>query len=170
MGKLHLSDGDTVRIDQVEGDTAANGTFKIRNVTRNTFELFDAAMGKTPIAPSGRYIPSPPARTPGRWSYPLHPYVDSGADLTKVFYRVKGDEPDGTFQGTRVLVNGVDRNKKDGKQFRVWQLGRQKLDERTVGRLLLYDDLTDKCGTPLPAGTYNFTFFGIAETTSLSCE
>ena len=170
VGKLHLSDGDTVRIDQVEGDTAANGTFKIRNVTRNTFELFDAAMGKTPIAPSGRYIPSPPARTPGQWSYPLHPYVDSGADLTKVFYRVKGDEPDGTFQGTRVLVNGVDRNKKDGKQFRVWQLGRQKLDERTVGRLLLYDDLTDKCGTPLPAGTYNFTFFGIAETTSLSCE
>ena len=94
-----------------------------------------------------------------------NPYINSGADLKKVFYRVKGDEPDGTFQGTRVLVNGVDRNKKDGKQFRVWQLGRQD-----VGQLLLYDDLTDKCGTPLPAGTYNFTFFGIAETPSLSCE
>ena len=165
VGRLHLSDGDTVRIDQVEGDTAANGTFKIRNVTRNTFELFDPTNGTTPIASSGRYKPSPPARAPGRWSYPLHPYIDSGADLKKVFHRVKGDEPDGTFQGTRVSVNGVDRNKNNGKQFRVWQLG-----EQDVGRLLLYDDLTDKCGTPLPAGTYNFTFFGIAETTSLSCE
>ena len=29
----------------------------------------------------------------GRWSYPLHPYVDTGDDLTKVFYRVNGDDP-----------------------------------------------------------------------------
>jgi len=33
-----------------------------------------------------------------------------------------------------------------------------------VGRLLLDADLTDADGTPLPAGTYNFTFFGVAET------
>ena len=46
--------------------------------------------------------------TGGRWSYPLHPYVDSGADLTKVFYRVTGDDALGTFQGTLVSVNGVD--------------------------------------------------------------
>ncbi len=66
VGKLHLSDGDTVRIDQVEGDTAANGTFKIRNVTRNTFELFDAAMGKTPRLrrrPDEGFLPGEGGRT-----------------------------------------------------------------------------------------------------------
>ena len=105
------------------------------------------------MAPSGTYT------TGGRWSYPLHPYVDSGADLTKVFYRVTGDDSLGTFQGTFVSVNGVDENKTTKKKFRVWQLGRQD-----VGRLLLDADLTDANGTPLPAGTYNFTFFGVAET------
>jgi hypothetical protein len=152
-GQHHLSNGDTVLIDQVNGDNAANGRFKINNVTSNTFELFDPVTGKTPIAPSGRYTGG------GRWSYPLHPYIDSGADLTKVFYRVTGDDALGTFQGTLVSANGVDRNKKDGKKFRVWRLGRQD-----VGRLLLDADLTDADGTPLPAGTYNFTFFGVAET------
>ena len=49
----------------------------------------------------------------------------------------------------------VDRNKKDGKKFRIWRLGRQN-----VGRLLVDADLTDADGTPLPRGTYNFTFFG----------
>jgi hypothetical protein len=163
-GQHHLSDGDTVVIDQVEGDTAANGRFKINNVTSNTFELYDAATGTTPIAPNGTYKPSPPAGSPGRWSYPLHPYIDSGggADLTKVFYRVTGDDALGTFQGTLVSVdlsgNSVDRNK-DGKKFRVWQRG--LLDE---GRLLLDADLTEADGiTPLRAGTYDFTFFGVAE-------
>ena len=143
-------------IDQVNGDDAANGRFKINNVMSNTFELFDPVTGKTPIAPSGRYTGG------GRWSYPLHPYIDSGADLTKVFYRVTGDDSLGTFQGTLVSANGVDRNKKNGKKFRVWRLGRQK-----EGRLLLDADLTDADGTPLPAGTYNFTFFGVAETTAV---
>ena len=41
----------------------------------------------------------------------------------------------------------------------MWQLGKQN-----TGRLLLDADLTDLHGNPLPAGTYNFTFFGIAET------
>lgn len=153
-GQHHLSNGDTVVIDQVKGDDAANGRFKINNVTSNTFELFDPVTGKTPIAPSGRYTGG------GRWSYPLHPYIDSGADLTKVFYRVTGDDALGTFQGTLVSANGVDRNKKNEKKFRVWRLGRQN-----VGRLLLDANLTDADGTPLPAGTYNFTFFGVAETT-----
>ena len=152
-GQHHLSNGATVVIDQVTGDNAANGRFKIDNVTSNTFELFDAATGKTPVFPTGDYTGG------GRWSYPLHPYIDSGADLTKVFYRVTGDDALGTFQGTLVSANGVDRNKKDGKKFRVWQLGRQD-----VGRLLLDADLTDAYGTPLPAGTYNFTFFGVADT------
>jgi hypothetical protein len=151
-GQHHLSNGDTVRIDQVIGDNAANGTFKIGNVTRNTFELFDAVTGKTPVSPTGTYISG------GRWSYPLHPYIDSGADLTKVFYRVTGDDALGTFLGTFVSVNGVDQNKTNGVKFRVWQLGRQD-----VGRLLLWADLTDANGSPLAAGTYNFTFFGVAE-------
>jgi hypothetical protein len=152
-GQHNLANGATVRIDQVGGDPAANGTFKIGNVTRTTFDLFDAATGTTPVAPTGTYTSG------GRWSYPLHPYVDSGADLTKVFYRVTGDDALGTFLGTFVSVNGVDQNKTTGKKFRVWQLGRQD-----VGRLLLDADLTDAYGTPLPAGTYNFTFFGVAET------
>jgi hypothetical protein len=155
-----LSNGATVRIDRVDlpAGTNANGTFKIGNLTRDTFDLFDAATGTIPIAPSGKYTGG------GRWSYPLHPYIDSGADLTKVFYRVTGDDVQGTFLGTFVSVNGVDRNKKDGQQFRVSRLGRQKLDQQTVGRLLLDADLTDVNGIPLPAGTYNFTFFGVAET------
>ena len=156
----YLSTGATVVIDQVEGPagTNANGTFKIGNLTRKTFDLFDKDTGTIPVASSGAYGGG------GRWSYPLHPYIDSGADLTKVFYRVKDDDPQGTFLGTFVSVDGVDRNKKDGKQFRVFQLGRQKLDQRTIGRLLLDADLTDAAGSALPAGTYNFTFFGTAET------
>lgn len=55
-------------------------------------------------------------------------------------------------------MNGVDRNPTNGKKFRVWQLG--QLD---VGRLLLDADLTDASGSPLPAGTDDFTFFGILE-------
>lgn len=152
-GQHHLADGNTVRIDQVTGDLAANGTFIIHNVTRNTFDLFDGVTGTTPISPSGTYAGG------GRWSYPLHPYIDSGADLTKVFYRVTGDDALGTFHGTFVSVNGVDRNKTDGKKFRIWQLGRQD-----TGRLLLDADLTNLDGTPLPAGTYNFTFFGVSPT------
>src|SRR5262249_1162872 len=127
-GQLNLSDGDKVGIDQVTPATnAANGTFKIGNVTRNTFDLFDPVTGTTPIAPPVPYAGG------GRSGSPLHPYIDSGADLTKVFYRVTGDDALGTFQGTLVSANGVDRNKKDGNKFRVWQPGRVD-----VGRLLLF--------------------------------
>jgi hypothetical protein len=156
-GLHHLSNGDTVRIDQVQGVNAANGTFKIGNVTRVTFDLFDAVTGKTPVSGTGTYISGT-----GRWSYPLHPYIDSGADLTKVFYRVTGDDALGTFLGTFVFVNGVDKNPTNKVMFRVWQLGQQN-----VGRLLLWADLTDASGTPLgpgTPGTYNFTFFGVIPT------
>ena len=155
-GSHNLSTGALVRIDQVNPDTsAANGIFKIGNVTTNTFDLFNKDTG-LPVAPNGAYVSG------GRWSYyPPHPYIDSGggADLTKVFYRVTGDDALGTFQGTLVSVNGVDRNKTTGKKFRVWQRG--LLDK---GRLLLDADLTDASGNPLPAKKYNFTFFGVAET------
>jgi hypothetical protein len=148
-GQHHLSNGDTVVIDQVNGTTSANGTFKVGNATKTTFELFDLVTNN-PIAGNGAYTPAP---TPGRWSYPLHPYIDSGADLTKVFYRVTGDDALGTFQGTLVSANGVDRNKTTGVKFRIWQLGQQ-----STGRLLLDADLTDANGNALPAGTYTFTF------------
>src|SRR5262249_22233328 len=119
----------------------------------------DAATGTTPVSPSGTYTSG------GRWSYPLHSYIDSGADLTKVFYRVTGDDALGTFLGTFVSVNGVDQNKTTGKKVRVWQLGR-----RDAGRLLLDAYLTDAFGTSLRAGTYNFTFFGVAETGTARIE
>jgi hypothetical protein len=151
----HLSNGDTVRIDQVEGDDAANGTFTIGNVTRNTFDLFVYPAGKSPVVPTGDYTKG------GRWSYPLHAYVDTGADLTKVFYRVTGDDAQGVFLGTFVSVNGVDKppTPKNAVMFRVWQLGQQN-----TGRLLLWADLTDSNGAPLQKGTYNFTFFGVVPT------
>jgi hypothetical protein len=145
----NLSNGATVRIDQVRGDKAANGTFSIGNVTRTTFGLFDAA-GR-PVGPNGAYTGG------GRWSYPLHPYVDTGSDLKTVFYRVTGDDALGTFLGTSLSVNEVSENPITKVKFRVWQLGSQD-----AGRLLLNADLTDKSGTPLTAGTYNFRFFGIA--------
>jgi hypothetical protein len=151
-GQNNLSNGDTVVIDQVGGDTAANGTFKVGNASKTTFDLFDAATGTIPVGPNGSYTGG------GRWSYPLHSYVDTGADLTKVFYRVTGDDALGTFLGTFVSVNGVDRNKVTSSKFLVWQKGTQ-----SNGRLLLGSDLTDANGTLLPAGTYNFTFFGISE-------
>src|SRR5262249_57176282 len=118
-----------VVMDRGAADPAANGKRTIHNVTSNTFELYDAATGTTPIAPNGIYKSSPPAGSPGRWSYPLHPYIDSGggAELTKVFYRVTGDDALGTFLRTFVSEalsgNSVDRNKRDGIQFRVGGLG-----------------------------------------------
>ena len=71
---------------------------------------------------------------------------------------MKGDDPLGTFKGALVSVNGVDRNPTNKEKFRVFRLGLT-----TEGRLLLDADLTDADGIPLPAGTYDFTFFGIVE-------
>jgi hypothetical protein len=157
-GQHHLANGDTVVIDQVIGDNAANGTFKVGNVSRRTFELYDAATGKIQIAPSGDY------KSGGRWAYPLHPYVDTGDKLERVFYRVTGDDVLGTFQGTLVSVLGVDRNPTNNKKFRVFRLGAQKVDQQTVGRLLLDADLTLANGSALPAGNYTFSFFGEEQT------
>jgi hypothetical protein len=146
----YLSEGNTVVIAGVEGNTAANGTFKVGYLTRDSFLLFNAVNGTTPVLSNGTYTEG------GTWSYPLHPYIDSG-DPKKVFRRVTGDDALGTFLGTSVSVNGVVKNptKKEAPPFRVWQLG--ELDK---GRLLLWADLTDKDGNLLPAGYYNFTFFG----------
>ena len=70
-----------------------------------------------------------------------------------------GDDALGTFQGTLVSANGVDRNKKTGSNFESGGWADRSLTS-AVGRLLLDADLTDADGVPLPAGTYTFTFFG----------
>lgn len=155
----------------VEGVKNANGTFKIDNVNvaNNTFDLFEnnAKEPPTPVYPIGTYAGG------GRWCYPTHPYVNTG-ELKKVFYRVKPDEPDGTFLGTfvSVKVNGkdVDRNKK-GEKFRVWGLGATTDNKnKEIGRLLLSDDLTDCSGRPLEAGAYDFTFFELPVTDTVPCD
>lgn len=154
----NLSKGDTVIIEQVKGVKEANGTFKIGNVTKDTFDLYDDS-GINPIAGTGTYDPS---QTP-TWSYPLHPYIDTVAphvpstdptDLAKVFYRVTGDDSLGTFQGTFVSADNLAKTA-NGEKFRVWRLGKQE-----YGRLLLNTALLDDQGNDLPAGDYSFTFFG----------
>lgn len=49
-----FANGDAVAIKNVLGNTAANGRFRIANVTANTFELVDFATGAN-IAGSGAY-------------------------------------------------------------------------------------------------------------------
>jgi len=157
-GNPNLSSLEEVRVSVLMGNRVDHVTFKTGNVTSKTFELFDANTGQ-PVAP-GKY------NFWHTWSYPLHPYVDTG-ELTKVFHRVKADEPDGSFLGTYVSVDGVDRNKA-GEKFRVWALGKQKdQNNKEIGRLLLAADLTDASGKRLDAfgpGEHNFTFFEVPET------
>jgi hypothetical protein len=149
-----LANGDTIRIDQVlPPESNANGKFKVGNVTKFTFDLFDEATGTIPVQSNG-------AATGGRWTFPLlHPYVDTvlptlpGNDLSTVFYRVLGDDALKTFQGVPVSVNGVSQNPITKKKFRVWQLG-----QASTGRLIFDANLTDAGGGPLSAGTYTFTF------------
>src|SRR5262245_24578214 len=73
-GRL-LSNGDTVVIENVPSPagTNANNTFKIGNLTRETFDLFDEATGKISVPSSGACTG---AGHCGRWSYPKHPYID----------------------------------------------------------------------------------------------
>lgn len=149
-GQNSLKNDETVIIDRVNGVPAANGTFKVQHATKYSFEILNAQTG-APIPFSGAYKTTP---SPGRWGYPPRPYIETGADLTKVFYRVTGDDALGTFLGTFVSVNGVHQNK-EGVKFRVEQLG-----TTDSGRLILNTPLTNADGTPLPAGTYPFDFFG----------
>jgi hypothetical protein len=150
-----LKDGDQVVMEAVQGNTAANSPidpktkkpvpFTVKNVGKNTFDL----MKPDGTATQGNGVFVKPS---GRWGrYPLHPFIDtvtSGAEdeLVKVFRRVTGDDAKGTYLGTFVSVNGVDRNPKTGERFRVWQRGREDR-----GRLILNAPLTDSSGNPLPA-------------------
>jgi hypothetical protein len=150
-----LKEGDQVVIENVEGNKAANSPrdpttkqltpFKVTNVGKNTFELLKT--DGTPTKGDGVFKPKT-----GRWgSFPFRPYIDtvtsgSDDDLVKVYNRVTGDDVAGTFLGTNVSVNGVDRNPKTGVRFRVWQRS-----DRGTGRLILNTPLTDSSGNPLNA-------------------
>lgn len=154
----HLPEDAEVIIDQVVGVDAANGTFTIKNVTRDSFDLYRDGNAVTGTGSYNR------DKTPGRWSYPPVPYIETGSDLAKVFYRVTGDDSLGTFQGTPIVSvkqNGVVIPVKGGEKgkekIRVWQLGKQK-----TGQLLLNTKMikADGSTTPLVSGTYTFTFSG----------
>jgi hypothetical protein len=159
-----LKEGDQVVLENIEGNTAANSPkdpktqrltpFKVTNVGKNTFEVLK--LDGTPTQGNGVF-----KKVTGRWgTFPFRPFIDtvtSGTDdnLVKVYNRVTGDDAAGTFLGTYVSVNGVDRNPKTGERFRVWQRS-----DRDTGRLILNTPLTDASGNPLGAGPIKVRFFG----------
>jgi len=148
-GQHRLKNGDIVTIEEVMGNTAANGTFKVQHAAKYSFELVDSETGE-PIAGNGQYTNKP---TPGLFYSPKLPYIDTGSDLGKVFYRVTGDDALDTFEGTSVEVD--DLKMKEGQEVRVKYLG-----QRDVGRLILSEPLLKADGQPLPAGTYTFSYYG----------
>lgn len=135
--KHDLSNGESVVIDQVEGNTAANGTWTVANVTPGTFELVGSRG-------NGNYTSG------GRWSRGPLPYI-SGVDPLKVYWKLKGDDRQAGFTGA--LVSGPGVLKKG--TVRVAQLG-----DNQLGILALNTSLTNSTGGPLPAGTYTWTFTG----------
>jgi Cu/Ag efflux protein CusF len=161
-----LKEGDQVVVEFVEGNSAANSwnpndpkakiaAFKVTNVGKFSFDLLN--QDGTPTQGNGTFKPNT-----GRWgTFPLRPYIDTvknGTDdeLVKVYNRVTGDDVAGVFLGTYISVNGVDRNRKTGERFRVWQRS-----DRGTGRLILNTPLTDASGNPLPAeSNIKVRFFG----------
>lgn len=138
--KHGLSNGDKVFIDQVGGNTAANGgPFTVANVTINTFEL----LGSTG---NGTYTSG------GRWTTGPLPYITfSGADIDGVYWRIKGDDKNAGFQGAYITGPGV----RPRDATRVVQLG-----NNLTGQLALSEALTSPGGKPLPKGNYKWTFSG----------
>lgn len=135
--KHNLADGEKVYIDQVEGNTAANGTWTVANATANTFELVGSSG-------NANYIKG------GRWSRGPLPFI-SGVNSTNVYWKLKGDDRDAGFTGA--LVSGPGVLKKG--VVRVAQLGDDKL-----AVLALNTFLTNSSGGLLPAGNYTWTFSG----------
>lgn len=135
--KHGLANGDTVTIDQVVGNTAANNTFKVANVTKNTFELAGSRG-------NGNYVSG------GRWTIGPLPYI-TGTDPLEVYWKLKGDDRTAGFQGAILTGPGV---KKRGS-VRILQLGNDKQGQLALNIKLMKDD-----GTPLPKGTYTWTFSG----------
>lgn len=156
----HLHEDAKVYIDQVDGLTNANGTFTIKNVSLDGFDLYDLATGKIPVAAGP--APYDPSKRPGRWSFPPVPYVETGKDLSQVYYRVIGDDSMGTFQGTPVVSVSRAGTKlkvkgQNGEPIRVMRLGRQDIGQLLLNTAIIKDDGTN---APLEAGTYTFTFSG----------
>lgn len=135
--KHDLANGETVYIDQVEGNTAANGNWVVANATPDTFEL----VGSTG---NGDYTSG------GRWSRGPLPYI-SGVDALNVYWKLKGDDRQAGFTGALVSGPGVLAK----GTVRVAQLG-----DNQLGILALNTYLTNSAGGLLPAGTYTWTFSG----------
>jgi predicted outer membrane repeat protein len=97
-----LTNGSRVVISGVVGNAAANGTFTVKNVTANTFELFDAS-GLNPVSGSGAYISG------GQWSrvIPSPSNVPVSALLVNFSEAVTGVTLD-DFVLTRVDPTGVE--------------------------------------------------------------
>lgn len=156
VGASNMRDGDRVFLDQVPSMPAINEKiFKVRHAKKESFEIVDETTDVA-VPFSGQYT----TQKTGRFGPPKQPYIDTGSDLTKVFHLVQDDDALRTFQGTLVTVNvpgqGAISQNKDGVKFRIQRKGDTK-----EGRLILNTPLTNKDGTPLPAGTnYTFDFTG----------
>ncbi len=135
--KHGLANGEEVTIDEVRGNFAANGKFKVANVTKNTFEL---AGSKGNGAYGGG----------GRWTTgPL--YFITGVDLLNVYWKLKGDDRTAGFEGALVSGPGVPVK----GTIRIKKLGNDQ-----QGQLGLNAQLTTADGKPLPKGYYQWTFSG----------
>ncbi|MBI1766469.1 MAG: hypothetical protein HYR56_34110 [Acidobacteria bacterium] len=133
--KHNLANGETVTIDQVGGNTAANGTWTVANATANTFELLNSTG-------NGDYSGG------GRWTRgPL--YCISDVNRLDVYWKLKGDDRQAGFTGA--LVSGPGVQKKGS--VRIQQLGDDK-----EGILALNTKLTNPDGSPLAQGNYQWTF------------
>jgi len=135
---LHgLGEGERVTIDQVTGNTAANGTWTVANTTTNTFELV-GSVG------NGAYGGG------GRWTRGPLPYI-SGVNPLNVYWRLKGDDRQAGFTGALVSGPGVPQK----GAIRIVQLGNDQ-----QGVLALNTNLVNADGTPLKDGKYRWTFSG----------
>lgn len=132
-----LSEGEQVVIDQVEGNTAANGTWTVANPTADTFQLLHSSG-------NGSYTSG------GRWTRGPQPFI-SGVDPLNVYWKLKGDDRQAGFTGAWVYGPGVPKL----GTVRVAQLG-----DNQQGVLALNTNLVNADGTPLAQGTYTWTFSG----------
>ncbi|HAB15094.1 MAG TPA: hypothetical protein DCE44_01470 [Verrucomicrobiales bacterium] len=134
--KHGLSNGETVTIDQVTGNLAANGTWTVANVTLNSFELVGSSG-------SGTYLSG------GRWTRGPVPYID-GVDSLDVFWKLKGDDRQAGFTGALLTGPGVPKK----GMVRIVQLGDTQQQILAINTDLMAN------GSVLPAGRYRWTFSG----------
>jgi hypothetical protein len=158
-GAHNYTEDQIVHIEEVS--SIPNGDYRAKNVTKDTFEVYSKD-GKTPIAPQGSYTQGGKVSPQGR------PYIYTGDDLTKVFYRVWGDDGLRTYQGAKVTVKDMAQGEVKLKNpVRVTERGKPKIDlqgggQQTIGQLILSDPLVrddgTPHGTPLEPGDYIMSF------------